>query len=107
MRTKATFLAGFATGYVLGSRAGRARYEQIRRSAKAVAASPAVQRIATSVQHQAGDALSAARDKATGAVSERLHDRRPAWRGSGSGSDPTPAAGEASWAAGSNGHVGA
>ena len=30
MRTKVTFLAGFATGYVLGSRAGRARYEQIR-----------------------------------------------------------------------------
>ena len=45
MRTKATFLAGFATGYVLGSRAGRERYEQIRRSAKAVAASPAVQRV--------------------------------------------------------------
>ena len=106
MRTKATFLAGFATGYVLGSRAGRQRYEQIRRSAKAVAASPAVRRVAASVQHQAGDALSAARDKATGAVSDRLHDKRPAWLGAEPDADPRPASGEASWAAGSNGHVG-
>jgi hypothetical protein len=105
MRTKATFLAGFATGYVLGSRAGRERYEQIRRSAKAVAASPAVQRVATSMQHQAGDALSAARDKATGAVGDRLHDKRPAWLGSDP--DRGAASGDASWAAGSNGHVGA
>ena len=49
MRTYATFLAGFATGYVLGSRAGRQRFVQIRRGAKAVAASPAVQRVAASV----------------------------------------------------------
>jgi hypothetical protein len=104
MRTKATFLVGFATGYVLGSRAGRERYEQIRRAAKSFAASPPVQRAATAAQHQAGDALSAARDKATGAVSDRLHDKRPAWLGSDP--DPTPGAGDASWAAGSNGHVG-
>jgi hypothetical protein len=106
MRTKATFLAGFATGYVLGSRAGRQRYEQIRSSAKAVAASPAVQRVAASAQHQAGDALSAAKEKATGAVSERFHDKRPAWLGSDADAR-RPAPGEATWAAGSNGHVGA
>ena len=29
---KLSFLAGFGAGYVLGSRAGRERYEQIRRS---------------------------------------------------------------------------
>ncbi len=104
MPRKATFLAGFATGYVLGSRAGRERYEQIRRSAKALSASPVVQRATTSVQHQAGDALVAAREKATGAISDRFQDRRPTWLGAGA--DPTPAAGEASWAAGSNGHVG-
>lgn len=106
MPSKATFFAGFATGYVLGSRAGRERYEQIRRGAKAVAASPAVQRVTASVQHQAGDALSAAREKATGAVTTRLHDKRPAWLGAGGEGTATPAAGEASWAAGSNGHVG-
>lgn len=33
-------LVGVAAGYVLGTRAGRARYEQISKTAKAVAASP-------------------------------------------------------------------
>ena len=40
MRSKATFFAGFATGYVLGFRAGRARYEQIRQAAKSFAREP-------------------------------------------------------------------
>lgn len=105
MPSKATFLAGFATGYVLGSRAGRERYEQIRRAAKGFASNPTVRRATASVQHQAGDVLSVARDRASGAVSDRLHDKRPAWLGSESAS--APAGGEASWAAGSNGHVGA
>ena len=42
MRTKVTFLVGFAAGYVLGSRAGRARYEQIRQAARSFLDSPAV-----------------------------------------------------------------
>ena len=104
MPSKATFFAGFATGYVLGSRAGRERYEQIRRAARSVAGNPAVQRTTASLQHQAGDALSTVREKAAGAVSHQLHDKRPAWLGS---SDQAAPAGEASWAAGSNGHVGA
>ena len=33
-------LVGVAAGYVLGTRAGRARYEQISKTARAVAASP-------------------------------------------------------------------
>ena len=105
MPSKVTFLAGFATGYVLGSRAGRERYEQIRRAAKSVAGSPAVRRATESLQHQAGDALSTARDRAAGAVSDRLHDKRPGWLGASSGT--ARATGEPSWAAGSNGHVGA
>jgi hypothetical protein len=32
MRGKLIFVAGLATGYVLGSRAGRARYEQIKKN---------------------------------------------------------------------------
>ena len=57
MRTKATFFAGFATGYVLGARAGRGRYEQIRQAARSFASNPAVQSTASTLQHQAGDAL--------------------------------------------------
>lgn len=37
------YLAAAAIGYVLGSRAGRARYEQIRRGYRKVADHPAVQ----------------------------------------------------------------
>ncbi len=104
MRTKATFLAGFATGYVLGSRAGRARYEQIRQAAKSFANNPTVQRRTDQLQHQAGDALSTAKDKATGALGEKLGDKKPSWLGS---DDPQPASsGKAGWAAGSNGAVG-
>ena len=81
MRTKVTFLAGFATGYVLGSRAGRARYEQIRQAARAFASNPAVQSTASSLQHQAGEALSAAKDKAVDRVGPALQEKRPGWLG--------------------------
>lgn len=37
------FLAGMATGYVLGARAGRQRYEQIMRNYRRFADHPAVQ----------------------------------------------------------------
>jgi hypothetical protein len=81
MRSKATFLAGFATGYVLGSRAGRARYEQIRQAAKSFASNPTVQSTASSLQHQAGEALTAAKDKAVDKVGPTLQDKRPTWMG--------------------------
>lgn len=81
MRTKATFLAGFATGYVLGSRAGRARYEQIREAARSFARNPAVQSTASTLQHQAEDALSTAKDKAASSIGSTLHEKRPGWLG--------------------------
>ncbi|WP_327086319.1 YtxH domain-containing protein [Nonomuraea sp. NBC_01738] len=46
MRYRMTFAAGLAVGYVLGSRAGRERYEQIKRTARRVADSPTVQEAA-------------------------------------------------------------
>jgi hypothetical protein len=46
------FLAGAATGYVLGSRAGRERYEQIVRWSHRVADNPAVQGVAGLVRAQ-------------------------------------------------------
>jgi len=81
MRTKVTFLAGFATGYVLGSRAGRARYEQIRDAARAFASNPTVQSTASSLQHQAGEALTTAKDRAAGSLGSTLQDKRPGWLG--------------------------
>jgi hypothetical protein len=79
MRTKATFALGFATGYVLGSRAGRARYEQIRQAARSFMANPAVQSTAATLQHQAEDALTSAKDKATATLGEKLGEKKPAW----------------------------
>jgi hypothetical protein len=53
MRYKATFVAGLAAGYVLGSRAGRQRYEQIKRLSRTVSENPAVKRTTGLVQAQA------------------------------------------------------
>jgi hypothetical protein len=84
MRTKATFLAGFATGYVLGARAGRARYEQIRQAYRSFMSNPTVQSTASQLQHQAGDVLSSAKDLAADKIGERMPDKRPTWLGHGS-----------------------
>ncbi len=84
MRTKATFFAGFATGYVLGSRAGRGRYEQIRQAAQSFMANPAVQSTASSLQHQGQEVLSSAKDKAASTLGDKLGEKKPAWLGSGS-----------------------
>jgi hypothetical protein len=43
MKGKILFVAGLATGYVLGARAGRERYEQIRSRAQGLWNTPAVQ----------------------------------------------------------------
>lgn len=58
-------LASGAVGYVLGSRAGRQRYEQLKRVAEKVKDDPRVQEKA----HQAVDL---AKEKAPPAVKERL-----------------------------------
>lgn len=46
MKGKILFVAGLATGYVLGTRAGRARYEQIVKAARSVWTSPPVHAVA-------------------------------------------------------------
>ena len=43
MFNKLTFVTGLAIGYVLGTKAGRERYEQIRKVSGTVAGSPPVQ----------------------------------------------------------------
>ena len=100
MRTKVTFIAGFATGYILGSKAGRGRYDQIREAARAFASNPAVQGTANTIGHQATDVLSTAKDMATGKVGDKWQEKKPAWMGQGS--EPTDGRGGY---AGSNGHV--
>lgn len=65
--SKVTLLAAVGVGYVLGARAGRERYEQIKAGAQKVAADPRVQsakdRAVDTASAQAEAAYEAARDK--------------------------------------------
>lgn len=50
-------LIGIAAGYVLGTRAGRARYEQISKATKAVATSPATKKVLQVSRQRLSDSL--------------------------------------------------
>ena len=63
MRHRLVFAAGVGLGFVLGARAGRERYEQMRLLARKAADSPAVQSATDAVQAQAAGLARAARDK--------------------------------------------
>ena len=69
MFSKSSLLVGFAAGYVLGSRAGRERYEQIKAGATKVAQNPKVQaaadRAQDAVAEQASTVVDAAKEKVT------------------------------------------
>jgi uncharacterized protein YjbJ (UPF0337 family) len=53
MKGKLTMLLGGAVGYVLGSRAGRERYEQIKAQARSLARNPKVRETASHAQDYA------------------------------------------------------
>jgi hypothetical protein len=87
MRYRWVFFTGLGIGFVLGTRAGRERYEQMRRVARKVADNPTVQQAAGALQAQAAgyaktaggkvaDRAGAARAK----VGEAIHDRVPGMR---------------------------
>jgi hypothetical protein len=69
-----SFLVGLATGYVLGTRAGRDRYEQIKKAARTFAENPTVQQAAGAVQAQATGLASTAGSKITEKVPGLRHD---------------------------------
>lgn len=64
MKYKMTFAAGAVTGYVLGTRAGRERYEQIRAAARRFLESPKAQQAKEQARAQAGELAGMARGKA-------------------------------------------
>ncbi|MFE2720913.1 hypothetical protein [Kitasatospora sp. NPDC059327] len=73
MMWKLSLIVGLAAGYVLGSRAGRQRYEQIAKVTRQVAQNPKVQGAADKAKQQAG----AAAGKAAGAVADKVGDKLP------------------------------
>ena len=59
---KLSFLAGFGAGYVLGARAGRERYEQIRRAWGNAKEDPRLQGLAGMAQARADAVLGSVRN---------------------------------------------
>jgi hypothetical protein len=71
MRYRATFAAGLVAGFVIGARAGRERYEQLKKAARRAAEHPAVQQAAGAAAAQAGGLAKSAKAKVTGQVQQR------------------------------------
>lgn len=78
MKTRAAFLAGAALGYVLGTRAGRERYEQIKQLSRQVSENPRVQEAAGVLRAQAGELAENARQRVGDRVQEKMPGRRRA-----------------------------
>lgn len=77
MRYRLTFIAGLAFGYVLGTRAGRERYEQLKKSARQVSQNPAV-RNATETATQAGrEYAGKAYHSVSALVGDKVGDKMP------------------------------
>lgn len=80
LKYRATFIAGAALGYVLGTKAGRERYEQIKRASRRVTENPTVQETAGLVRAQAGELAGTAKSKVTGKFNDTVGDRIPGLR---------------------------
>ncbi|GAA0458164.1 MULTISPECIES: YtxH domain-containing protein [Streptomyces] len=72
MRYRLTFIAGLAIGYVLGTRAGRERYEQLRKSARRIAQNPAVRNTAESAAQTGREAATKAYDTVSAKVGDKM-----------------------------------
>ncbi|MFI1352721.1 YtxH domain-containing protein [Streptomyces sp. NPDC020898] len=73
MRYRLTFVAGLTLGYVLGTKAGRERYEQLKKSARQISQNPAVRNTAESAALQGREFAG----KAFHTVSEKVGERVP------------------------------
>jgi hypothetical protein len=74
MRGKLGIAVGLAAGYVLGTRAGRERYQQLTASAKRLADEPSVQRLQEELNGLFGSARQRVTDTASTTV-QRVSDQ--------------------------------
>lgn len=68
MKGKLTLLVGAVAGYVVGTAAGRQRYEQLKAAARRTAENPKVQEAASEVQHKVTEAASKVTHAAAGKI---------------------------------------
>jgi hypothetical protein len=87
MRYRFMFLAGLAVGFIIGARAGRERYEQLKTLASKAKDSPAMQQAAGAAQARAANLARAAKDQAAQRVPQltekaksKVGDRIPGMR---------------------------
>jgi hypothetical protein len=78
MRYRLTFVAGLALGYVLGTRAGRERYEKLVRAARQISQNPAVRNVAESATHTGREFAGKAYHSVSVRVGDRMGDKVPA-----------------------------
>ena len=92
MRGKLLFVAGLAVGYVLGTRAGRQRYEQIKLAAKNVWESEPVQWAAGQAQDAVADVADKAVAQARKVIAQVAGEQAPATRSKAVSSPVRPTA---------------
>ena len=81
MKARMMFMAGAAIGYVFGTKAGRERYEQLKRLSQQVSENPNVQDAAGRLRAKGEEVAGAARGKASHLkerVPEQVHGRKGA-----------------------------
>jgi len=75
-----SFITGLAVGFVLGARAGRERYEQLKRATRRVTDSPAAQQAAGAVQAQAANLAKATKQKVADGLPDKVTSYVPGLR---------------------------
>lgn len=86
MRGKAALIVGLATGYVLGTRDGRARYQQIKTQANRLMQDPRVKEKAAQASELAKDKAPLVKEKVAG-VTQKATSKVGKGSGGTSGSD--------------------
>ena len=96
MKGKILFVAGLGLGYVLGTRAGREKYDQLKTAALKVWNDPRVQKQVDAVEDFVKDKAPEVADfvtdnakKVVGKVSSKTPAKKPATRSSSSGTSST------------------
>ncbi|MFR9675058.1 YtxH domain-containing protein [Streptomyces sp. TR06-5] len=74
MRYRISFVLGLAIGFVLGTRAGRERYEQMRRQAQRLGENPAFRNVAESAAQNGRQIATRAYDTVNERTGHRLPD---------------------------------